>query len=467
MQLPTIGQHIGAHISAFCRNGVIDDRTNHCAHYVCHALGLDIGFTCRNWRGGSHPGAGLRVHEIFAACPRVEAGNASPPPGPCLVFVTRPENVDLPHKRMRNVPRKHVGIFSAGQVFHYDNNQNQVVCQPITDFLACFQQRYGPGQALYYGSVPGSNLRLNVQPNPAGVRGKAFRLLPPQGGRHYAQVEGEDPFYIGSEMRYGARRGLGMSPRDYYGPTYDIGSAYTRIDHWAVLIDLIAACESRRHFNAVNAYDRAGFTFGLCQLGAHTPGDNLVLLFRRLLELPEASAYYPDLALRDGRVHRVDTHGSTTDLEQDAALRTYLNPDATQVNRQQLLHAARLIHWSNTSDAMRDAQVQVTAEILMRKVDRTYARWYSLDGMPDTAVALICDIHHQGRARRHQVADALAADAPEEALMNLGRQSHPARVAQLRAEISRMKAHGLLGKRSYDTASNGFVYASPRTEKIP
>jgi hypothetical protein len=86
----------------------------------------------------------------------------------------------------------------------------------------------------------------------------------------------------------------------YYGPRYDASDYRDSFDHWAVLLELIASNESKLYFNVINAYDSAAFTFGFFQLAAHTQNDNLVLLFRRLLQLPEAGDYFPSKRRRSG-----------------------------------------------------------------------------------------------------------------------------------------------------------------------
>jgi hypothetical protein len=129
------------------------------------------------------------------------------------------------------------------------------------------------------------------------------------------------------------------------------------------------------------------------------------------------------------------------------------------VDDQELLQAARLIHWSNNHAAMRDAQVEIAADIITGKVDRTYQKWYGLDGAPDVIVALICDIHHQGRAKKDAVKAALGKPQPEKALLNLGEDAYPERIANLRQNMEAMKASGQLGRKKYQAATNAFVDA--------
>ncbi len=113
------------------------------------------------------------------------------------------------------------------------------------------------------------------------------------------------------------------------------------------------------YFSCLNTYDRACFTFGHMQLGAHTPNDNFVLLLRELLQEPLAAAYFPDLVLSDGRVHHRSDAGLTP-LESDTdtdALMAYLNRTADDVDENETQRAARFIDWTLTSAGARELQV--------------------------------------------------------------------------------------------------------------
>lgn len=97
---------------------------------------------------------------------------------------------------------------------------------------------------------------------------------------------------------------------------YDRKTADAELGLWAHFIWPAVVAESfGGHHLVVNTYDRARFTFGFYQLAAQTPADNLILLFRELLTLKSAGAYFPDLTLKNGKVHRVDESGSLVSLE--------------------------------------------------------------------------------------------------------------------------------------------------------
>jgi hypothetical protein len=108
----------------------------------------------------------------------------------------------------------------------------------------------------------------------------------------------------------------------------------------------IVAESAGGHHLLVNTYDRARFTFGFYQLAAHTPDDNLILLFRELLKLQNAATYFPDLTLQSNRVHRIaggqshsletvtSVHRPNGKLEkQILGFMAYLNPDTTNVTK--------------------------------------------------------------------------------------------------------------------------------------
>jgi hypothetical protein len=239
------------------------------------------------------------------------------------------------------------------------------------------------------------------------------------------------------------------------------------LDHWAVLLEVTGACESENRFILVNTYDRAKFTFGFYQLAAHTPRDNLILLFRRLAELSAFKAYFPELKMANGHLVRVDSTGTVTDLEQEflaangemqiMLFMNYLNPVRADIDVQEVLHAARLIHWTVTDAKAQRAQVQVCAEILQGKFARRYGPKLGIDGHSDTVCAIVADIFHQGRSDYATVRAILSASSPEDALLTLNEGTYSSRNSRLRKAIAKAKAAGMLGRKRYSAASNEFL----------
>jgi hypothetical protein len=144
--------YLGKNISQICPLGYSNPLDNHCAHFVCHALGYQFGFTCRDMKGGTGTPANIRVQEVFPRCPIVGAWDSRPATlSNCLVFITNAKNVNVAAKTMQNIPRKHVGIFFNGDIYHYSNSHHQVVHQTPAQFSTHYP---APDNAMFYGSLP-------------------------------------------------------------------------------------------------------------------------------------------------------------------------------------------------------------------------------------------------------------------------------------------------------------------------
>jgi hypothetical protein len=153
----TLNSLLGMHIRQLCVNGYAADSDNHCAHFVSHVLNLGFGYTCSDavaapQRRGA--GANVRVHEIFDRCPGVRALDHCPARFEGLIFVSAPGNFTTDaagRASLRNVPKKHIGLFLDGEVWHYSNGQRQVVRQSLAQFI-----RHYPNQrnALWVGEIP-------------------------------------------------------------------------------------------------------------------------------------------------------------------------------------------------------------------------------------------------------------------------------------------------------------------------
>ena len=455
-------------ISAICDGEFHSNSSNHCAHFVSHIAGFEFTYNCRQHQGGSGTPANIRVHEIFAECPLVGNWVNADFNQELLVFVTKKSNVDLANKKMRNVPQKHVGIHSRGMVYHYSNSQDKVVKWTPDKFLEEFDEAYDGDQGLFFGTFPGSDLDLDIHDTAKAVqRGLGFDLER-IGRQWFASPDGDGTrrFYVGREISNGNYIGLFMRVSEYYGARYSAADYVGTYDHWAQLLELTGHCESKNHFNLINTYDSAKFTFGFYQLAAHTANDNLILLFRALIQLREADDYLPELELFNGRMHRRDENGSLTDLEVETPtgpggrrqlqrFMDFLNAKRLAHDRQEVLQSARMVHWANQHLSHRHLQVAVSYDILQRKMATRYARWYDLDGKSDVICAVIADIHHQGRASKARVRNALASSAPLENLIDIN-PIYSNRNADLRSKLKAMVANQQLGIRTYDTALNEF-----------
>ncbi|WP_293266689.1 hypothetical protein [Neptunomonas sp.] len=142
---------MGTHISTHCSQQMTADNLNHCAHFVSHIMGYQFGYQCGNQTQLPGEGANIRVQEIFARCPIVGVWSDKPKSlKTCLAFITKEGNVNLARKVMSNVPRKHIGVFADGFIYHYSNSQDQVVRQTPAQFSRHYM---GAGYAVFYGTL--------------------------------------------------------------------------------------------------------------------------------------------------------------------------------------------------------------------------------------------------------------------------------------------------------------------------
>jgi hypothetical protein len=478
--VPDMESFLGKNIDRICKNRFHDPDQNHCAHFVCHAMGFGFSFNCKDFQGGAKPAANIRVHEVFANCPRVGKWSNTDTTRSQLIFVTRTDVVNTATGTMQNIPQKHIGIYHNEFVYHYSNTEDKVVKQTVPAFLTRFQQAYSGDQGLFFGEFPDTALRLSFAayrsaagPSAAAAVDAIDFALRKDGSRWFARrsgAGGQPEFLVGVEVNQPERRfhGLHFPVRSYYGPQFDPAAYVASVDQWAYLLDVTAFCESKNRFNLINTYDRAHCTFGFYQLAAHTPRDNLILFFRAALRDPDIRPVFPDLKLIGGKVFRIGPDGTETDLEMeffDAAsgedqlqrFMTYLNPERLEVDEQEVMQAARLVWLGNESAACRQIQVDVSAAILQRKMSQRYHQWYDLDGESDVICAAVADIHHQGRGSKTAVRAALRSRNKLAALLQIGAEAHPSRVEALEARLKKWTRARKMGTKKYHAAQNEFV----------
>lgn len=278
----------------------------------------------------------------------------------------------------------------------------------------------------------------------------------------YATVDGGAEFYVGGESKYKTYRGLSnysagarYSPDDYRG-TYGF---------WANFIYPTVMCESNGYFHCLNTYDRAYFTFGFLQFAAHVYDGDFSRYFRALLDTPQGPQYFPDLTLKDNRIHRVTEAGlvklETQDKPQPLAV--YLNPTSTAVEEREVKQSARFIHWVDTSPEHQSIQVRIGVEIFKEGM-ASYASTYGLNGMIDKICVVIADIHHHGRGGEHTkklIKEALDTggdlNKAYNNLLKIGESGFKERVKTLRETISQMINQGQLGKMKYNKTKKEFV----------
>jgi hypothetical protein len=154
--LPDLLAYVGKPIGDVCDNEFSSPAQNHCAHFVSHALDIQIGMLCGDMTFATRKtGASIRCDELFnglrstgpwAKRPKIDDG--------LLIFALSAKNVVK--GRMLNVPQKHVGIHYSGQVFNFSNGQHKVVVDASVDsFHNKFKHIYaGKDISLFHGVAP-------------------------------------------------------------------------------------------------------------------------------------------------------------------------------------------------------------------------------------------------------------------------------------------------------------------------
>jgi hypothetical protein len=275
------------------------------------------------------------------------------------------------------------------------------------------------------------------------------------GKKWWARVDADPEFVVGQEFKLGSRLGL-FNSADPVGPFYRGTDWENDFGLRARLLEPTAKAESEGNFVALNTWDAARFTFGFVQFAAHTPNENFVVVLRRLLALPLAAQYFPDLSLIGGHIHHA-TLGPLESTGSTAALQRFFNPDPAVIDAgSEVAHAARLMHWTRADPGARGAQVAYAVDKMREYLVRKAA---DVHGFRDTVCLLVWDIAHQGRAQSYaqQVKPALQALDPEAALLAIGADKFPGRIATLRGEIARLRGAGVLDRHKYDRATQSFI----------
>lgn len=284
------------------------------------------------------------------------------------------------------------------------------------------------------------------------------------GTSRFAQVigSGDPKFLVGKETLYQhTKHGL-YNPSILNGLVYKPDDYKAEYGFWAHFIAPTAKAESNNSFVCLNTYDRAKFTFGFMQFAAHVPNGDFVRYFKELLALPVARDYFPKLVVQNNRIFYRESSGTLTQLENDATtegLMKYLNPSLDQIENQEIICAARMVHWAMKDAAHRRLQVKVSIEVFKEDMKR-HAQSYNLDGYPDKVCQVICDIRHQGRATSQQIINALNTGGNFETaytrLLQLGQPLYAPRISTVRTVIKNLIDAGIF-RRKYKKSTNAFV----------
>ena len=147
-----LARYVGKSIAEICPNGYAAGAEDHSAHFVSHVLGFQFGATCQMKGNAMGAAATVRVQDLFAKCRSVGVWSLRPATLRAgLVFITRAAGVNLSAKVMANVPRKHVGIFADGAIWHYSNSQQRVVRLTPAQFATHYA---APDNAMFFGALP-------------------------------------------------------------------------------------------------------------------------------------------------------------------------------------------------------------------------------------------------------------------------------------------------------------------------
>ena len=280
---------------------------------------------------------------------------------------------------------------------------------------------------------------------------------------YYAKVSGnpEPRFVIGYRTKYLDNFGL-FNTSTTASLVYNADLYEAQFGFWAWFMLPTAMAESKGSFYCLNTYDRAKFTFTFMQYAAHVPNGDFVIFLRRLLALPNAADYFPRLALQNNRICYRSDAGVLSPLESDSStadLMNYLNPTLNDIERQELVCAARFVHWATNDAAHRTLQVETAVEHFKKNM-QAYSRRFRLNGAPAKVCLMVADIRHQGRATNDRIALALNTQGNfERAYQNLtliGNTHYADRIRTLRTQISRLEANGKF-RMKYNEQGNAFV----------
>ncbi len=279
---------------------------------------------------------------------------------------------------------------------------------------------------------------------------------------YQARANGGTPFFVGLSTHYTDKK-TGESFQGLYNVparalpklVYDGAANRQTFGFWADFIGPTSRCEGGNYLT-LNTYDRAKFTFGFGQFGAHVPGGDFILYFRDMLARPEAPDYFPNLEVKNGVIVEVTPSGEVPleSATSTKALMDYLNPTTAHIEDDEVIAAAKLIHWTTNNKAAQDLQVFHMIGAFKRLMSSA-GRNLNLDGLTADLCLVVCDILHQGRAKYQAMRQALASSNPRNGLLALGSIAYPDRIRTLRAAIKDIEP--ILMARHWNKAKQDFV----------
>ncbi|WP_330703036.1 hypothetical protein [Novosphingobium resinovorum] len=145
----------------FCNTGLTTADQNHCAHFVCHALGFDKATPlCGDMKWATRKtGVTMRVDGLFNYC-TVTGVFDDPKTVPTdmvgktafLVVATLSSNMSETGGTLflGSSPKKHVGIYVDGSVWNFSNGRHKVVKDTVEKFFSKMTSNYGKSTKFYY-----------------------------------------------------------------------------------------------------------------------------------------------------------------------------------------------------------------------------------------------------------------------------------------------------------------------------
>lgn len=280
---------------------------------------------------------------------------------------------------------------------------------------------------------------------------------------HYAKLNGsnEPKFVIGNRTMYDGNIGL-YNTQVTPGLVYDPAGYVNDFGFWAYFIQPTAQAESRGSYLCLNTYDRAKFTYSFMQYAAHVPNGDFVKFLKKLLAQPNAADYFPKLLIKDSHIFYKNGNGTLSQLENDTstqALMDYFNPTLSEIENQELICSARMVHWAANDPAHRKIQVETAIQHFKNNMVE-YNKRFNLNGVPAKVCQLVCDIRHQGRATNDRIAGAMNTNGNHALsftnLCSIGAANYSQRINTVRSTINSLLASGIFNKK-YDSAGNTFV----------
>jgi hypothetical protein len=274
---------------------------------------------------------------------------------------------------------------------------------------------------------------------------------------YLARVDNGQEFFVGKRVHYLENVGL-ENEVIVSGHVYKAENFRSEYDFWADFIEPTAICESKSSFECLNTYDRAAFTFGFLQFAAHVPGGDFVLWARSILGLPAAHDWFPDLTMENGKIHKITNQGGDQleDNPSTQGLMDFLNPHRDAIDDSEVINAAKLIAWQNSSPILEESQVRIGIQMFVSNM-KLYARKYNLNGSPDYICCVVADILHQGRGSSSQIMDALRETDKYGALLQIGPSDFRERCTTLKKEIDDRRTSNVFGRRVYSLSDENFV----------